>query len=278
MSKQLLIYDRVVPISSEAHEAYSVKITQNYTFANSLNSCPLLAAEFTSASQDYAIVFAGSDGTVFPAILLGFQDGENLFVDDEGAWKGAYIPAFLRRYPFVFAEDVEGDGKFTLCIDEGYPGLNEEGRGERLFDSEGNRTQFLQSMLTFVTQFQAQFSRTKQFCDKLMKLGLLEPAQARFTTAEGKTGNLGGFLTIVRDRLKAIPESELREMFATDELELCYAHLHSLQNINRLGSQMQSKPTGLAEPIEISTSGSDTATDAENEEIEETELQGAIKH
>jgi hypothetical protein len=278
MSKQLLIYDRVVPISSEAHKEYSVKVTQNYTFANSLNSCPLLAAEFISASQDYAIVFAGNDGSVFPAILLGFQDGENLFVGDEGAWKGAYIPAFLRRYPFVFAEDVEGDGKFTLCIDEGYAGLNKDGRGERLFDSEGNRTQFLQSMLTFVTQFQAQFNRTKQFSDKLMRLGLLEPAQARFTTAEGKTGNLGGFLTIVRDRLKAIPENELQEMFATDELELCYAHLHSLQNINRLGSHMQSKPAGLAEPMEISTSEANTPADSEDEEVDGTPAQDAVKH
>ena len=278
MSKQLLIYDRVVPISSESHKDYSVKITQDYTFAETLNSCPLLAAEFISASQDYAIVFAGSDGSIFPAILLGFQDGENLFVNDQGAWKGAYIPAFLRRYPFVFAEDVEGDGKFTLCIDEDYAGLNEDGRGERLFDSEGNRTQFLQSMLTFVTQFQAQFNRTKQFSDKLMRLGLLEPAQAQFTTADGKTGNLGGFLTIVRDRLKAIPESELQEMFATDELELCYAHLHSLQNVNRLGSHMQSKPAGLAEPMEIATSGSDAGAESESEETKETQAQDIIKH
>ena len=278
MSKQLLIYDRVVPISSEAHKEYSVKITQNYIFANSLNSCPLLAAEFISASQDYAIVFAGSDGSIFPAILLGFQDRENLFVDDEGTWKSAYIPAFLRRYPFVFAEDVEGDGKFTLCIDEGYAGLNKDGRGERLFDSDGNRTQFLQLMLTFVTQFQAQFNRTKQFCDKLMRLGLLEPAQARFTTAEGKTGNLGGFLTIVRERLKAIPESELKEMFATDELELCYAHLHSLHNVNRLGSHMQSKPVGLAEPMEISTSEAKVSADSEVEGVEGTPMQDAVKH
>lgn len=280
MSKQLLIYDRVVPISSEAHKDWSVKVSDNYRFSSALNSCPLLAAEFVTASQDYAIVFATSGGSVFPAVLLGFEDGHNLFVDEDGAWKGSYVPAFLRRYPFVFAEDVDGDGKFTLCIDEEYKGLNQDGKGERLFDSEGNRTQFLQSMLAFVTQFQAQFNRTKEFCDKLSRLGLLEPAQARFTTAEGRTGNLGGFLTIVRDRLKAIPADSLKEMFATDELELCYAHLHSLQNVNRLGSRMQAKPTGLAEPLEISTSETSTASVAEGvgEEDDETSAQDAVKH
>ncbi|WP_322895966.1 MULTISPECIES: SapC family protein [unclassified Yoonia] len=260
MPKQLLIYDRVVPISSDSHRDWSVKITEDYSFSRPLNSVPLLAAEFLSASQDYAIVFASSEDSVFPAVLLGFEDGKNLFVSDDGAWGGGYVPAFLRRYPFVFAEDVQGEnGKFTLCIDEEYSGLNKEGRGERLFDSDGNRTQFLQTMLTFVSQFQAQFNRTREFCNRLNKLGLLEPAQARFTTAEGRTGTLGGFLTIVRDRLKAIPEVELKEMFSSDELELCYAHLHSLQNVNRLGSHMQSKPAGLAEPMEIAVA--DTAAD-----------------
>ncbi len=280
MSKQLLIYDRVVPISSETHKDWSVKISENYLFSNTLNSCPLLAAEFITASQDYAIVFASSGDSVFPAVLLGFEDGDNLFVDEDGTWKGSYVPAFLRRYPFVFAEDVEGDGKFTLCIDEEYKGLNKEGKGERLFDSEGNRTQFLQSMLAFVTQFQAQFNRTREFSEKLKQLGLLEPAQARFTTADGRTGNLGGFLTIVRERLKAIPEASLKEMFATDELELCYAHLHSLQNVNRLGSKMQSKPSGLAEPMEIAvTEASNEDVTAEADVEDETVLvEDAVKH
>lgn len=252
MAKQLLIYDRVAPVSSEAHRDWSVKITDQYDFARTLNSVPLLAAEFVAAAQDYTIVFASGDGSIFPAVLLGFEDGKNLCVAEDGTWIGGYVPAFLRRYPFVFAEDVQGEeGKFTLCIDEEYPGLNQEGRGERLFDSEGNRTQFLQTMLTFVTQFQAQFQRTKMFCDRLNALGLLETAQARFTTADGRTGTLGGFMTIVRDRLKAISDADLKEMFTTDELEMCFAHLHSLQNVNRLGSRIPTRAAGLAEPMEI---------------------------
>lgn len=256
MTKQILIYDRVVPISSETHRDLSVKVTENYGFAKSLNSVPLLAAEFLAAAQDYAIVFASGADVVFPVVLLGFEDGANLCVDETGAWVGGYVPAFLRRYPFVFSEDVGGEtGNFTLCIDEDYAGLNREGRGERLFDSEGNRTQYLQTMLTFVSQFQAQFTRTKAFGERLMKLGLLEDANARFTTAEGRAGTLGGFQTIVRDRLKAISEADLREMFTTDELELCFAHLHSLQNINRLGSKVPTRAAGLAEPMEISATG-----------------------
>lgn len=242
MSKQLLIYERVVPLSSEAHRDVSVKALDTFDFARELNSVPLLAAEFTSAVPDHPIVFAGQGEAIFPAVLLGLQDSQNLCVDAAGAWTGGYVPAFLRRYPFVFSQD---GGNFTLCVDETYPGLNREGRGERLFDTDGNRTQYLQTMLTFVQQYQAQFERTRLFCQRLVALDLLEPAQARFTTADGRAGTLNGFTTINRDRLKAIPEEALKEMFATDELELCFVHLHSLQNITRLADKA---PAAAAAP------------------------------
>lgn len=252
MAKQLLIYERVVPVSSDVHRNTSIKKSDDYSFAAKLNSVPLLAAEFLTAAQDYPIVFATSDNSVFPAVLLGFEDGKSLCVGADGSWTGGYIPAFLRRYPFVFAEGLEGEaGKFTLCIDETYPGINTEGRGERIFDADGNRTQFLNTNLSFVTQFQAQFARTKDFGTRLANLGLLEPAQANYTTADGRTGSLSGFSTIVRDRLKAIPEKTLQTMFASDELELCFAHLHSLQNINRLGAKIPQVATGMAEPTVI---------------------------
>lgn len=238
MSKQMLIYERVTPILSDVHRDASIKVSEKFAFANSLNSVPLLAAEFIAAAQHYAIVFASGNGAIFPSVLLGFEDGVNVCVDASGDWVTGYVPAFIRRYPFIFADDVGGDaGTFTLCIDESYSGLNREGRGERLFDSEGNRTQYLLQKLAFVSQFQAQFNRTQAFCERLKRLGLLEDAQLRFTTAEGQSGTLGGFQTIVRDRIKAIPEDEIKDMFSKDELELCFAHLHSLQNINRLGSK-----------------------------------------
>lgn len=253
LSKQLLIYQNVVPLSSEAHRDLSVKMSETFDFARDLNSVPLLAAEFTTAVADHPIVFAGQGEAVFPAVLLGLTDGANLSVDAAGNWTGGYVPAFLRRYPFVFSQT---DGNFTLCIDEAFSGLNRENRGERLFDAEGARTQFLQTMLTFVSQFQAQFERTRLFCQRLVALNLLETAQARYTLADGRSGTLSGFMTINRDRLKAIPEDALKEMFATDELELCYVHLHSLQNVSRLSAkvpaaQAEAPAAGTPVPAEV---------------------------
>lgn len=237
MSKQLLIYDRATPISSQLHKDWSVQSGTSFNFARHVNSVPLLAAEFSAAAGEFAIIFAGTEEAVFPSVVLGMKDSQNLFLNADGTWRGTYIPAFLRRYPFVFSENETGG--FNLCIDEEFEGLNREGRGERLFDSEGKRTQYLSGMLNFVSTYQAQFERTKQFCKRLVELKVLDPAQARLQSPDGQTSALTGFFAINRDRLKAIPEAAMKEMFRTDELELCHLHLHSLGNVAALGKLIE---------------------------------------
>jgi hypothetical protein len=142
MAKQLLIYEKVVPVSKERHANWSIKPSKDYSFARDINSLPLMAVEFPGAASEYTIVFVGGqaeDSEVMPAIILGVSN-ENLFIDDAGNWQAKYIPAFIRRYPFVFSS-TESSERFTLCIDEDYSGFNQEGRGERLFDADGEQTQ-----------------------------------------------------------------------------------------------------------------------------------------
>jgi hypothetical protein len=241
MEKQLLIYGRVAPLSADRHSDLSVKLSGTYKFASKINSVPLLAAEFAAAAADLPIIFAGEGDNIFPAALLGFGPEENLLVDEQGHWRQGYVPAFLRRYPFVFSESADGK-TLTLCIDEEFEGTNTEGLGERLFDSAGNRTQFVENTLGFVSQYQAQFNRTKQYCTRLNRLGVLKPAQARRGTADGETVALGGFSVIDRTKLKEIGDVDLREMFDTDELELSFVHMQSLGNIQRL-SQLSAPVT-----------------------------------
>ncbi len=253
MPKQLMIYEEAVPISRERHGDWSVKAGGNYSFASEVNSVPLLAAEFIPAATEYAIIFAGEGESIFPSVILGLRDGENSFVADDGAWQGNYVPAFLRRYPFVFSRSEDG-ATFTLCIDEEFEGCNQDGRGERLFDSEGQQTQYLDSMLKFSREYQAQFNRTMQFAKRLHELELLEAAHARFQSPDGASASLAGFQTVNRDKLKALPGETLAEMARTDELELCYVHIQSLNNLNPM-AQRQAQAAGL---------GAGTAPPAEN--------------
>jgi len=229
MTTQLLIYETAVPVSGGRHGKASVEAGKGYGFARKINSVPLTAVEFPLAAAEYAIVFAQSGSDVVPVVILGARAGENLYVKDDDSWGARYIPAFVRRYPFVFA--AKGDGKtFTLCVDEAFQGLNFQGRGQPLFDAEGKQTAYVDNVLRFLQEYTAQFARTQAFCKKLAELDLLEPMQAQFTLANGQKMSLTGFHAVDRRKLKALPAETLAQLAATDELELVYLHLQSLRN------------------------------------------------
>ena len=246
MTKQLLIYDKAVPVSPKQHLNTSVKVGTDYSFARDVNSVPLMSVEFDFCLGEYAIVFAGEPGAVMPAAMLGVRDRENLQVGADGAWLGKYIPAFLRRYPFVFSSTDAG-GTFTLCVDEDYAGVNQEGRGERLFDSQGERTQYLQNVLNFLQAYQLQFQATRQFVQLLEDLQLFDSMEAQFTLPSGQQMKLGGFKVVNRERLRQLDGDKLAELARTGGLDLIYAHLHSLRNFTPIAERM-TKPLPEALP------------------------------
>lgn len=264
MSVQQLFYRTAVPVNVQRHKNWSVKMGDDFGFAREVNSAPITAVEFAQAAAEYPVVFAGDDKRVFPAVVLGARLNENLFVDEAGKWTGKYIPAFVRRYPFVFSVDASGK-TFTLHIDETFEGVNTEGRGERLFDADGTQTQYLKGVLRFLQDFQARFARTQAFCDRLIELKLLQPMQAQFALASGERRTLAGFQAIDREKLKALPENVLAEMCRTDELECVYLHLASLRHFQDM---LERFPAPAADADAAETPAAAEGTDPEGEALE----------
>jgi SapC protein len=228
MSTQLLIYETAVPVSSGRHGKSSVEVT-DYNFTRNVNAVPLVAAEFPEACAEYAIVFAGEGDNLMPVVILGARQNENLYLTEDGGWQVKYIPAFVRRYPFVFSS-VKDSNTYTLCVDEAFQGLNFRGRGRALFTDEGKPTPFVQSVLNFLQEYTAQATRTQAFCKKLVELKILQPMQAEFTLTTGEKTALKGFMAVDRKKLRELSGDALAEMVKTDELELLYLHLQSLRN------------------------------------------------
>ncbi|KPQ25544.1 MAG: SapC [Halomonas sp. HL-48] len=233
MATQLLIYRNVQPITRDKHGELYLKAGKDFVFAKEVNSVPLMAAEFPAAASDLPIVFTDADDGVLPVAVLGIERDVNLMVDDDNRWQGEYVPAFFRRYPFVFASSAEGK-TFTLCVDEDYEGLNSEGRGERLFDADGEQTQYLSRVLSFLQDYQAHFQRTRAFCRRLVELDLLESVEAQVRLPEGGRRTLTGFKSINRKKLKELSAEQLQTLVGNDELELMYIHLQSMRNFSRL--------------------------------------------
>jgi hypothetical protein len=227
---QLLIYENAVPVSKRKHGNWSVKTGNNYAFARKVNSVPLMAVEFAAAAAEYPIVFGGTGDSVTPAVILGLRGEQNLFLNEQGEWQAKYIPAFVRRYPFVFSSSDEGK-TFALCIDESFPGFSQgDGDGDRLFDDEGKPSPYVDDVLKFVQQYQIEFSRTQAFCKKLKDLNLLEPMQAQLSLEGGERLALTGFSVVDRARLKTLSSDAVVDLLKSDELELLYLHLASMRN------------------------------------------------
>jgi len=238
VTRQLLIYGDVQALSARKHAKLSVKTGDNYDFARKINSVPLMAAEFPAATLEFSVVFTEHEDAVMPVAIMGFRNEENLYAGPDGEWLARYIPAFIRRYPFIFSSTDNGKS-FTLCIDAEFSGCNQDGRGERLFDAEGQQTLYLKNVLEFLKEYQVHYQRTEAFARKLKKLDLLEPMSAQFTMPSGDTGNLTGFLAVNREKLKQLSGEQFRELAQTDELELIYLHIQSLQNFSQMLAKLQ---------------------------------------
>jgi len=236
MATQLLFYENAVPVSAKKHAKTCVKAGDSYAFASKVNSVPLTASEFAEAGAEYPIVFAGEGANVIPTAILGVAGEKNAFVSSEGGWGGRYIPAFIRRYPFVFSQET-ADNQLILHIDEGFEGVNTNGRGEHLFDSDGNQTQYLRNVLAFLQDYQARFNRSQAFCKRLSDLDLLRPMQAQFTLPGGEKRSLTGFMTVDREKLKALDSETLASMMSTDELECTFLHLASLRHFGQVADR-----------------------------------------
>lgn len=241
MASQLLIYKTVVPLNRERHRETTVRRSTSFEFARNVNSVPLVDAEFPRAATEMPIVFAASEtGTVCLA-LLGAARDRNAFVGADGTWQGRYVPAFLRRYPFVFAAQ-EGSSRLTLCIDENYEGLGTDGVGERMFDAAGSETAYTRQVLSFAEEYQVTYNRTQAFCDRIEELGLLEDSRIDYTLPDGSRGGVTGFRRVSEKALRELPGETVQSLFEDGHLALIYMHLISLNLADKLVSMSSIGP------------------------------------
>jgi len=227
----LMHYEKPVLLDRAAHRNRRIRPGGSFAFARRTNALYLAAAEFAEACKDYAIVFTrGSEG-VTPAAMLGLRSRENLFITPEGDWDGRYIPAIVRRYPFVLAA-LPGQ-QLAVCIDEACEGLNEQ-EGEPLFDAQGQDTPFLRNALDFLAACQREHLRTEAFCRRLDEAGLLTAMNARADLVDGRSFSVEGLLVVDEKKLLALPDASALALFRSGELNLVAMHLLSLSNLQRL--------------------------------------------
>ena len=232
----VLFYNQPEPLSAEMHGKLGVNpVEKPYAFVAQTHVVPLTVTEFAPAALSFPVIFLGD--TKQPLAVMGLRSGENLYVSAEGDFKPeAYIPAYVRRYPFVFANNQPAD-RMILCIDRKAEFLTEGGQAPLFVD--GKPSDYVNQAMEFCTNFEQERQRTDSFVKLLTDLDLFEVREAVFTPrdANGVAGTpqkLADYFAVSEDKLKALPVEKLAELRDNGALGQIYAHLVSLLGWDRL--------------------------------------------
>ena len=236
LSGNVLFYGQPEPLSAEAHGKLGANpVEKPYAFVGQTNLVPLTVTEFAPAALSYPVIFVGDARQ--PVAVMGLRAGENLFVSAEGDFRPeAYIPAYVRRYPFVFAND-DAQKRLILCVDRAAPFIT-EGGSTPLFEN-GQPSAYTQQAMEFCNNFEQERQRTDGFVQLLKDLDLLDVREANFTPrnpdgSAGQPQKLAEYFAVSEDKLKKLPADKLAELRDNGALGQIYAHLVSLLGWDRL--------------------------------------------
>lgn len=222
-----LFYRRPVALSPIAHVQLALESDGTYGFARATNSIPLNAVEFGLAARHFPIVFT-SGSPAIPVAIVGTLKERNLFVDESGHWQdGVYVPAWVRRYPFIFIEPP-GSKEFILGIDEAAPVLK-SGGDNRLFRA-GKPTPLLERAVALCSEYQSNIALTRAFCKALEDEGLLEEKEAGLEMKDGRSFRLTGFRVVDAKKFDKLDSKTFLRFRRRGWLAPIYLHLTSVAN------------------------------------------------
>jgi hypothetical protein len=230
-----------VPLSEERHGDHFLNPVKGYAFARDIPVVPALAREFADLAGDYVIGFMQTPDGVRAVALLGLGDGENLYLEQDGSWRVAYVPAMLRQYPFV-AMVQKGQSNGVLGIVEDYEGLNKNGQGAPLFDEDGRPGGLVSRAQSFVADVAQGALRTDAICARLADLGLLASIRADIRNKAGQGRRITGVMAVDRKAFEALDGDTLKTLQGEGALEAIYQHLASLRNMRKLAERIEFAP------------------------------------
>jgi hypothetical protein len=224
-------YRNVALLDAQKHRKLRFKPFEDVAFARSAQSALLAATEIPDCAVEYPVIFAATKEGPVALALFGLRPNENLFVLDSGKWDGRYIPAFLRRYPFLPA--TAPGGEVMIAIDDTCSNLGVD-EGELLIDAEGKATPYLSELMKFIEQVHVDYARSAAFAKALDERGLLRDMNAEITLDGGQKLALTGFRIVDEAKLGELADGELAAMSRNGHLGLIHAHLLSLRNLPKL--------------------------------------------
>jgi len=237
LSGNVLFYKNPQPLSPEQHAGLGVKqIEAPFEFLRTAHAIPVTVTEFGMAASAYPIIFVGDERT--PVAVMGVRQNENLFVREDGTTDpDFYVPAFVRRYPFVFANDNDGD-RLLLCVDREAPMVSNQ--PDIPFFENGEATEFTKNAIEFCKEFERQRRATVEFSAIMKKFDLFEQKTVSFQPRDpqgnevGEQQKIADYWAVDEEKLNNLSDEQFKELRANGALGAIYGHMISLLNWSRI--------------------------------------------
>ena len=234
-----LFYNQLEPLSSVTHGAWRARRIEAAPFLANAHAIPLTVEEFGLAQRYYPIVFSVGENPV-PLALMGLNEGVNVFVDEAGSLTSdVYVPAYVRRYPFMLARLRPDAEELSLCFDPSTEVIGAYEDGEPLFEN-GQPASATTDILNFCEQFEQAGQRTAAFMKELADHKLLIDGEVSIQPdGADQPFVYRGFQMVSEDRLRELRGDVARKLIQSGLLALVYGHLFSLTLIREIfGRQM----------------------------------------
>jgi hypothetical protein len=236
-----LFYNQIEPLSSQTHGDWRIRIADKAPFLVNQHAVPVTVEEFPLVQRFMPIVFSVGDDPV-PLALMGLNEGVNTFIDDDGKLvePNTYVPAYIRRYPYLLARLRPDSDELSLCFDPTSNTIGQFEDGEPLF-VDGQPSEFTKGILQFNEQFEQAGARTSMFMKELKDLDLLIDGEVSIQPdGAAQPFIYRGFLMVDENKLNEMRGDQLRKIVQNGMLPLIYAHLFSLQLMRDIfGRQMR---------------------------------------
>lgn len=216
-------------LNKESDKELKISPLTNYKHARALHSVPVGMNEVGEASKHYPIFFLKDSDGIIPFAVLGLKEGENKFVNNAGEWrKNRYIPALIRAYPFILSKTNAENANLSVALDEDYEGINKKD-GNRVFDDEGNPTEFGNQIINYLQELYSMLESTKKISKLLEEAELLQQIDATIEQ-NGEKFVLQGLLQIDAEKLNKLSDEMILKLAKSGVLNLIYAHLNARSN------------------------------------------------
>jgi hypothetical protein len=243
-----LFFNDIAALDKVAHRSLSLPAQRhNFAFAAQANLLPLTFAEVSQALHSYPVVLVAEGTTVALVGMTDLKPGGNRFVDANGQWRvGAYIPAYVRGYPFISVQ-VSEQAEPVLALDPQAADFKAPG-GQPLLLADGAPSEQLKGIMAFQGEYRQLAQRTHTMVQALKDAGVLEEGSLQLqATAGGERQKIGGFMVVSEAKLKALSADALKKLMDADALGLAYAQMFSMGSLGNLFAQPASAPQTTAQ-------------------------------